>query len=263
MAYAPKTAIIPAAGRGMRLRPVTAAVHKEMFPVGSYPAIEWVIAEAVRSGCETIIVVINPAKSIIKNYLQSRLKVLRKKFSLEFASHTKSRGLAQAILIAGKLIHEPSFAVLLPDNLIDSDVPVLLQLGEYFDKDTTHIAAVMRAQNVTATRKGTLKLTIHSESLFKITGTIQSGEPESNASTSPLLGVGRSIMTRDFIEHARKLYKDEFEGELTDGMVLQAMIDAGLDLYACRIEGHCHDISTADGHATAIRRFGKEKPQWQ
>ena len=53
-ANVPARAVVPAAGSGQRLRPITQVVPKEMFPVGRYPAIEWVIAEAAASGCTDV-----------------------------------------------------------------------------------------------------------------------------------------------------------------------------------------------------------------
>ena len=62
-------AVVPAAGLGQRLSPITNVLPKEMFPIGRHPAIEWVIAEAVATGCTDVTVVISPRKRIIEDYL--------------------------------------------------------------------------------------------------------------------------------------------------------------------------------------------------
>src|SRR5437867_9213123 len=62
-------AIIPAAGLGTRLLPITKVVPKELIPVESKPAIQWVLEEAVQAGLREFIVVISPRKTILRDYL--------------------------------------------------------------------------------------------------------------------------------------------------------------------------------------------------
>ena len=62
------TAIIPAAGLGTRFLPLTRAVPKEMLPIGSRPALQVIVDEALTAGCDEVVVIISPAKELVRRY---------------------------------------------------------------------------------------------------------------------------------------------------------------------------------------------------
>ena len=62
-------AIIPAAGLGTRLFPITKAIPKELLPIEGKPAIQWVLEEAFEAGLRKIVIVISPHKTILRDYL--------------------------------------------------------------------------------------------------------------------------------------------------------------------------------------------------
>jgi UTP--glucose-1-phosphate uridylyltransferase len=113
-----RRAVIPAAGRGTRLHPFTLAVPKELAPIGSKPAIHYVLDEAAAAGLDQAIVVTAPGKELLRRYLdlaqeQGAWPDLR----LCYATQGEPTGLADALGICAPLLEAEPFAVLLPDNL--------------------------------------------------------------------------------------------------------------------------------------------------
>ncbi|MFB6356771.1 MAG: sugar phosphate nucleotidyltransferase [bacterium] len=108
-------AVIPAAGRGTRLRPITRHVSKPMLPLGNRPVIDFAVREAHEAGCDPIVVVHKPDDQALRNYLEG----LGDEFNITLAVQEEPRGLAHAMLQAWEHLDRPSWlAELLPDNVI-------------------------------------------------------------------------------------------------------------------------------------------------
>lgn len=140
------TAVIPAAGSGTRMLPVTKAIPKEMLPVATKPLIQYAIEEAVASGIEMIIVVVRNQASLIRAHfscdprLESFLddqgkstmaEVVRRLGDLadiQYVEQQEPLGLAHAISCARPLVGDEPFVVLLPDVIIVNAEPVARQL---------------------------------------------------------------------------------------------------------------------------------------
>lgn len=88
-------AIIPAAGLGTRFLPLTRAVPKEMLPIGGRPAIQLIVDEALAAGCEEVVVVISPAKEIVRGYFSADPAYAG---VLRWVYQTEQRGLGHAVL---------------------------------------------------------------------------------------------------------------------------------------------------------------------
>jgi UTP-glucose-1-phosphate uridylyltransferase len=111
-------AILPAAGKGMRMSEVSAG-SKELLPVGSKAAIQWALDEALGSGVDTVTVIVSPAKPDLVKYVGS-LEGIRA------ANQESARGLAPAILLAGGLL--PAL-VILPDTIFFPSSPISRLVG--------------------------------------------------------------------------------------------------------------------------------------
>ncbi|HVR28109.1 MAG TPA: sugar phosphate nucleotidyltransferase [Thermoanaerobaculia bacterium] len=113
-----RRAILPAAGRGMRMRPFSLVVPKELAPVGSRPAIHFVLDEAAGAGIEEVIVVVAPDKPLLRHYLElAQAEGAWPGLRLCFTTQEEPTGLADAIAICAHLTGNDPFALLLPDNL--------------------------------------------------------------------------------------------------------------------------------------------------
>ncbi|MFN3633771.1 UTP--glucose-1-phosphate uridylyltransferase, partial [Exiguobacterium profundum] len=146
-----RKAIIPAAGLGTRFLPATKAMPKEMLPIVNKPTIQFIVEEAVASGIEDIIIVTGKNKRAIEDHfdraleLEQNLESKGKTRLLESVRHSSNlanihyirqqepKGLGHAIWCARKFIGDEPFAVLLGDDIIESDVPATKQLIDQYE----------------------------------------------------------------------------------------------------------------------------------
>jgi len=138
-----RRAIIPAAGYGLRLLPVTRAVPKELLPVAGKPMIQYAWQEAVASGLREIAIVIHPEKEAIRRFFEADVKferqikekgwqgsykemlALKRQAKISFFYQQERRGLGQAILYCQDFIKGEPFALLNPDNIYIGPEPCL------------------------------------------------------------------------------------------------------------------------------------------
>ena len=132
-----KQAIIPLAGLGTRLLPLTSIFPKELLPINGKPGLEYIIEECIDAGIEEIIFIISRKKIMIKNYFNNDIffkkiikkkknkrisdeykKILKYKKMIKFVYQNKPLGTGDAVLKAKKLIKDDFFLMLLPDDLI-------------------------------------------------------------------------------------------------------------------------------------------------
>ena len=111
-------AIIPAAGLGTRMEPVSRVVPKELLPVGCKPAIHWVIEEAAAAGLQEIAIVLSPSKGLIFEYLADGGLDAELGVRFHYVTQEIQRGLADAMWQCREFIDGEPFALLLPDNVL-------------------------------------------------------------------------------------------------------------------------------------------------
>ncbi len=130
-------AVIPVAGFGTRMLPLSKSVPKELLPLGNRPAIHYVVEEAIAAGIKHIVLVGHAQKSAIENYfdinaeldnqlrhkgkdeLADSLNWLPEDVTVSMIRQGKALGLGHAVLAARPIIGEHDFAVLLPDVVLD------------------------------------------------------------------------------------------------------------------------------------------------
>ena len=132
-----KQAIIPLAGLGTRLLPLTSIIPKELLPVNGKPALEYILDECIEAGIKEIIFIISSKKKIIKKYFYNDafykkiikekkdkrlkneyLKIVKYKKMIKFVYQNKPLGTGDAVLKCQKFIKSKNFLMLLPDDLI-------------------------------------------------------------------------------------------------------------------------------------------------
>jgi len=252
---------VPAAGLGRRLRPITRVLPKEMFPIGHHPAIEWVVAEAVASGCTEVAIVISPRKRIIEKYLTTCCPWLVNRCHLSFLVQEEPLGLGHALWLARDFCQGRPFAVLLPDDLVDGPRLPLQQMAEVFEAFGGAVFAVARETAQCASRYGRLRLRRISERVYQVEAILPRTTPVGEKAV--LAGVGRCLFGPEFLDYAAMLLDRPRAGELDDALILQTMLEAGDPVHGVHIEGRRFDISTPDGYIAAWQRFGKEGPIWE
>lgn len=148
-----RKAVIPAAGLGTRLLPATKAVPKEMLTIVDKPAIQMIIEECVASGIELVVLISGRYKGSLEDHfdvsyetedvlrragkdeLLSRIESLAGMIDLVSVRQHRALGLGHAVLCARSVVGDDEpFAVLLPDDIMDSQVPATRQLTDVFDE---------------------------------------------------------------------------------------------------------------------------------
>ncbi|MEO3947547.1 UTP--glucose-1-phosphate uridylyltransferase GalU [Gorillibacterium sp. CAU 1737] len=155
-----RKAIIPAAGLGTRFLPATKAQPKEMLPIVDKPAIQYIVEEAVASGIEDVIIVTGRNKRAIEDHFDKSIeleRVLEAKPSYEllrvvqevsnlvdvyYVRQKEPLGLGHAVYTARKFIGDEPFALLLGDDIIQSDPPCLKRMIEIYEQKEASVIGV-------------------------------------------------------------------------------------------------------------------------
>ena len=170
-----RKAIIPAAGLGTRFLPVTKAMPKEMLPIVDKPTIQYIVEEAVASGIEDIIIVTGKGKRAIEDHFDNapelernllekgKLDLLEKvQYSsnladIHYIRQKEPKGLGHAVWCARNFIGDEPFAVLLGDDIVQSETPCLKQLMNQYEE--TH-SSVIGVQTVPRKKRIDMELLI-------------------------------------------------------------------------------------------------------
>lgn len=250
-------AVIPAAGNGTRFLPLTKNSPKEMLPLIDKPAIQYVVEEAVQSGCDDILVITGRGKRAIEDHFDrsielehaleragdhESLRIVREVANLADIHYIRQKeplGLGHAILCAKKHIGDEPFVVLLGDDIVFSDVPCTKQLVEQHARTGRSVIAVESIAREKAPFYGVVKPSAHREGrLFPIEDLVEKPAPADAPSDLGILG--RYVLTPaifDALEHTPPGKKGEVQ--LTDGLRLMREREM---LYAYEFEGHRYDL---------------------
>ena len=269
-----RKAVIPAAGWGTRFLPVTKTQPKEMLPLLNKPLIQHSVEEAINSGIEQIVVITAPGKRAIEDYFnrsfeletaleQKRetklLKKIRGLSSLADICYIRQKeqlGLGHAILTAKEIVGKEPFAVLLPDDIIDSTVPVLKQMLEVYEQYDSSILAVERIASQDTEKYGVIDPEQVSGNIHQVLGLIE--KPEPAQAPSNLGVVGRYILMSgifDVLEITPPGKNQEIQ--LTDALQLLLKQQP---IYACEFEGVRYDTGAPLGWLKAVVAFALKQP---
>ncbi len=209
-------AVIPVAGYGTRLLPVTKSQPKEMLPVVDKPAVQYVVREAIDSGIESVLFVTGRGKRAIEDYFDYAVELeleLENKGKLDLLQEVREignmvhifyvrqkiqRGLGDAIYQAKRFINNSPFAVLLADDIIDSAEPVLHQMISLHQRKPGVILAVTRIPLEEISQWGVIKGTQIEPGIYAVENLIEKPDPEE--APSDLAIIGRYILTPSIFE---------------------------------------------------------------
>ena len=269
-------AIFPVAGLGTRFLPATKAQPKEMLPVVDKPLIQYAVEEAYAAGVREMIFVTGRHKRPIEDHFDMTfelevalensqkhdlLKVVRsvKPDDMEciYVRQAQALGLGHAVLCAQRLIGNEPFAVLLADDLMVGEKPILQQMVEQFSEWRASILAVQEVPQEHTRRYGIIAGTSVNDRMMDVSRIVEKPAPEVAPS---LLGVaGRYILTPGvFHEIAHQQRGVGGEIQLTDGI-------AGLlrreKVFAYQYEGRRYDCGSKDGFLQANVELALSHPQ--
>lgn len=255
-----KTVVFPVAGIGSRFLPVTKIVPKELLPILNKPLIEYAVNEAVDAGIQKFIFVTSPEKESIIDYFKSDKKledILRKKNpellelvtnNLIFDSNLieviqeQPLGLGHAIWCAREYIDGP-FAVILPDDLVISNVSCIKQMINSFKKHKANIIALQEVDKKDISKYGAIKYNKNNKNLYFIEDMIE--KPSPKEAPSNLAVIGRYILLPSVInELSNKKIGVGGEIQLTDAIKNTINSDGVLGI---KFEGSRYDCGNIIG----------------
>ena len=269
-----RKAVFPVAGMGTRFLPATKAMPKEMLPVVDKPLIQYAVEEAVNAGITELIFVTGRNKRAIEDHFDSAPELetdLENKQKLELLKAVRNvlpahvnciyirqsapLGLGHAVLTAAPIVGDEPFAVLLADDLIDAETPVVKQLVEIA---MAHDGSVLGVQDVP--REDTSKYGI-CEALeaidartHRVTHIVEKPKPEVAPST--LAVVGRYVLEAEIFDHLRRTQRGAGnEIQLTDG--IEAMLRERR-VFAHRYEGKRYDCGNKHGMFEATVAYARK-----
>ena len=230
-----KKAVIPAAGLGTRFLPATKVVPKEMLSVVDRPIIQYIVDEAVKSGIEEVIFVVNKGKaSILDHFLKAeelektlelneqseQLNILKETYvPVKFTTVEQKtpKGLGDAILCAKDAVGDEPFLVLLGDDLVDAAIPCSQQMIEVYEKHKKSITCVMRVQDEEISQYGICAGVKLEDRVFDLDTMIE--KPSVREAPSNLAIVGRYLLKPSIFKYLEESGRRENEVlHLTDGM---------------------------------------------
>jgi UTP--glucose-1-phosphate uridylyltransferase len=274
MTHKIRKAVFPAAGLGTRFLPATKSSPKEMLPLVDKPLIQYSVEEAVKSGIESILVVTGREKAPIENHfdisfeleqlLQERGKhemfeMIRGIAQIARISYTRQQqalGLGHAIYQAKDFSENEPFAVLLADDVVDSEKPALQQMIEVYEKYEAPVIATMRVEGEAISRFGVIDADEVEPGVYKINDMVE--KPAFEDAPSDLAIIGRYILTPDVFPAIERTERGAGgEIQITDAMRL--MLKEGKPFYAVKLEGTRHDAGDKLGFLIATVEFALKR----
>ena len=265
-----RKAIIPAAGLGTRLLPNTKSIPKEMLPLVDKPVIQYIVEEAVSAGIEEILIITNRGKSPIEDYfdyspdLEERLirdgkqdeanavRAVADMADVFFLRQKETKGLGHAIWRAKSFVGDEPFAILLGDDIMLSEKPVLKQLVEAAEENSCSAIAVREVPDELIVKYSSVKLEEKlSDRVFRIGDMNEKPTLEEKFSNYAILG--RYVLTPaifDILAHTAPGRNNEIQ--LTDGMKALCRIEP---MCAVDFEGRRYDTGNLKGYLEAIIDF--------
>ncbi len=215
-----KKAIIPAAGLGTRFLPATKAMPKEMLPIVDKPTIQYIVEEAIASGIEDIIIVTGKGKRAIEDHfdyaheLEQNL-LEKKKFDLlekvqyssnladiHYIRQKEPKGLGHAVWCAKSFIGNEPFAVLLGDDIVQSDTPCLKQLIDQYEETLSPVIGVQTVPDSETDRYGIVDPIEQEGRRYQVKNFIE--KPKRGTAPSNLAIMGRYVLTPEIFMFLEK-----------------------------------------------------------
>lgn len=250
-----KKAIIPAAGLGTRFLPATKAMPKEMLPIVDKPTIQYIVEEAVASGIEDIIIVTGKGKRSIEDHFDHAFELENNLFSkgkfdlldevrrssnveIHYIRQKEARGLGHAVWCARNFIGNEPFAVLLGDDIVQSEVPCIRQLVEQYEQVEKSVIGVQTVPSEQTHRYGVVAPLEKFGRLHEVSYFVE--KPPAGQAPSNLAIMGRYVLTPEIFSYL-ELQEEGAGGEiqLTDAI---QKLNESQGVYAYDFEGTRYDV---------------------
>lgn len=275
-----RKAIIPAAGLGTRLLPNTKSIPKEMLPLVDKPVLQYIVEEAVAAGVEEILIITNRGKSPIEDYfdyapdLEARLlsdgkekeaRTVREVADMAdvyFLRQKETKGLGHAIWRAKSFVGDEPFGILLGDDIMLSDTPVLKQLVDAAETNHCSAIAIREFPGEEICKYSSVKLEEKlSDRVYRIGD--MNEKPTMAERLSNYAIMGRYVLTPaifDILANTAPGRNNEIQ--LTDGMKQLCYVEP---MCAVDFEGRRYDTGNLKGYLESIIDFAlknEEAGEW-
>ena len=269
-------AIFPVAGLGTRFLPATKASPKEMLPIVDKPLIQYAVEEAVAAGVTDMIFVTGRSKRAIEDHFDKSVElelelerkqknemlelvrnILPKNVNCIYIRQAEPLGLGHAVLCAKPVIGDEPFAVLLADDLLDGEPPVLKQMVDTYDYYRCSVLGVQDVPRQDTRSYGIVAARPVAERIEQVSAIVEKPKPEEAPST--LAVVGRYVLTPRlfyYLENGKPGAGGEIQ--LTDGI---AALLAEEQVLAYRYKGTRYDCGSKLGYLQATVVFGQRHPE--
>jgi UTP--glucose-1-phosphate uridylyltransferase len=271
-----KKAVFPIAGLGTRFLPATKASAKEMLPVVDKPLIQYAVEEAYAAGIRQMIFVTGRTKRSVEDHfdtafeLETELEAAGKKellslarsispadMSCVYVRQPRALGLGHAVLCAADLVGNEAFAVLLADDLMVGQPPVMAQMVKQYEQWRASVLAVQDVPREHTKRYGIVSGQEVEKDVVDVTGIIEKPAPEVSPTT--LAVAGRYILTPGVFAELKSLPRGVGgEIQLTDGI---ANLLRREKVFAYRYQGVRYDCGSKLGFLQATVDLGVGHPE--
>jgi UTP--glucose-1-phosphate uridylyltransferase len=264
-----RKAIIPAAGLGTRFLPATKAMPKEMLPIVDKPTIQYIVEEAIASGIEDIIIVTGKGKRAIEDHfdyaheleqnlldkgkteLLDKVRYATNLADIHYIRQKEPKGLGHAVWCARNFIGDEPFAVLLGDDIVQSETPCLKQLINQYEETLSSVIGVQTVPDEETHRYGIVEPSIQEGRRYQVQNFVE--KPAKGTSSSNLAIMGRYILTPEifmFLEQQETGAGGEIQ--LTDAIQKLNQIQR---VFAYDFEGKRYDVGEKIGFVKTTIEF--------
>lgn len=269
-----RKAVFPVAGLGTRFIPATKAMAKEMLPVVDKPIIQYAVEEAFEAGIKQIIFVTGRGKKALEDHfdrsfeLELSLKqkgkddllkqieqLVPKTGTIIYTRQNQPLGLGHAIWCARDIVGNEPFAVLLADDLIQTEKPVLSEMIKKFDRLRASIAAVMEVVMDQTDKYGILDAQQVEDDLIRIDDMVEKPNPEE--APSNLAIIGRYILTPEIFKFLDQKKKGA-DGEIQLTEAMKTLLKEQ-PIFGYKFQGNRFDCGDKAGFQMANLAFALER----
>jgi UTP--glucose-1-phosphate uridylyltransferase len=271
-----RKAVFPVAGLGTRMLPATKAIPKEMLTVVDKPIIQYAFEEAREAGIEHFIFVTGRGKTTIEDHFDHAYELdatletkgksaelgavtdwLPKPGELSYTRQQRPLGLGHAVWCARDLIGNEPFAVLLVDELLQSDPPCLKEMVDLHAETGGNVVSVMEVPQAQTKSYGILETGADDGRVVEAVGMVEKPSPEEAPSNLAL--IGRYVLLPEVLDHLGRQEKGAGgEIQLTDAM---ARMLGSTPFHGLRFEGHRYDCGSRLGYVEAIIANALRRPE--